>query len=135
MEHHAVGDAQVGAEEAEREARVEEDQVDLVSLTVARTAASGRRGEEEDGAGHPFDGDAALGLLGVELCGAGVRRRRQHHVRRVETTPQLPEVALDPAHLGREVVGDQEVTLHDVATGVVGAARAVHPVRLSRRGC
>ena len=114
MEDHPVGDAEVRAEEPERERRVEQDQVDPVLIDApAHGAASTRGGEEEDGLGHPLDVDPPPGLLGVEGCGTVVRRCGEDHVGGgVEPLPQLPQVTLDTADLGREVVGDEEVALH-----------------------
>ena len=66
MEDDAVGDAEVWAQEPEREHGVEQDQVDLVPGRGALTAATGRGGKEEGRARHPLDVDAPFGLRGVE---------------------------------------------------------------------
>ena len=101
-------------EEAERENRIQQDQVDLVLLD--RGAHGGQRvgrREEEDLAGHALDADAPLGLRGVEGGGPVVRRRSQDHEGgRVEPAPQVPEVVLNATDLGGEVVRDEEVSFH-----------------------
>ena len=110
----AVGDVEVRPEQAERERGVEQDEVDLVLLD--RGAHGGQRvgrREEEDLAGHALNADAPLGLRGVEGGGPVVGGRGEDHEGgRVEPAPQVPEVVLDAADLGREVVGDEEVALH-----------------------
>ena len=64
-------------------------------------------------AGHPFDAHAPGGLRGVEGGGVVVGGGGQHDEGGgVEPAPEVPEVVLDAADLGREVVGDEQVTLH-----------------------
>ncbi len=61
VEDDAVGQIEPGPEQPEREGGIEQDEVDPV---VTRAGAHGgqrrRRREVQDGAGHPFDVDAAL---------------------------------------------------------------------------
>ena len=48
------------------------------------------------------------GCCAIPRAGAGVRRREHRRLVRREPTPQLVEVRLDAADLGREVVGDEQ---------------------------
>ena len=117
MQHHRVGDPEPGADETEGEHGIEDDQVRADPSRRITDPLDQRRPGDEHAARDPFDADAASGLLPIEGRGVGVGAGREHRERLgVEAPPQLPEVGLDPSHLGREVVGHQQVGHPSVPT-------------------
>jgi hypothetical protein len=111
--------AEPGPEGADGKGRVEQDQLgaDVVGQGVDAPAEAGP-GQEEL-LGRPVD---PVGLLGVPLGGTGPRGGEDGDVLGREPAPQLPEVRLDPAELGREVVGDEQVAGHGARRWAAQAA-------------
>jgi hypothetical protein len=100
----------------------------LVDAT-AHTLQGVRRREVKGRLGHSFDDEPMRLLLGIEGGRIGVRRRGEHHEGfRIEALPQLPEVALDAAHLGWEVIRHQQVTPHRGSQPRLGW----YPIRFDR---
>ena len=120
VQDHAVGTSQVGAQEADREGRVQDHELgaDLVGQRVDAAGEEGLREQHRVPAAHHPEG-----LVGVELGGPVVGRGEDGERLCGQPPPQLPEVGLDPAELGREVVGDEEV-LHPVPTRASSRSRA-----------
>ena len=50
-----------------------------------------------------------VGLIGIPGGAVGMRRGEHGERAGVEAPPELPQHRLDPAHLGGEVVGDEQV--------------------------
>ena len=95
-----------GPEEAERQGRVEDDELgaDLVGERVDLATQDGVRQQHRLLAAHDPEG-----LLGIPGGGAVVRRGEDGDLVGGQPAPQLPQVGLDAAELRREVVGDEQV--------------------------
>src|SRR6185437_13354615 len=97
VQDDAVGNVEPGTQQAERQGRVQQDEVDLVlPHRRAHPGQRGRRREEEDGPRDPLDAHTPFRLRRVERGGTFVRGGGQHYVGpRVETLPQVREIVLD----------------------------------------
>ena len=137
MQHDAVAAAQRGADEAERAGP---------GRARRRRRRPRRPAGRSGGAGAAWAAAPARGVRttrngwrGVALGRAVVRRGEHDELVGRQPPPQLPQVRLDAADLGREVVGDEQVP-HDRrrgaarrATVAVGRGRRRAPTPRARR--
>ena len=119
---NCVRKRQAAGEQPERERRIEHHQLGSGLGGRRLDAAQERRRGEQHAPGTPH---REL-LRGVELFRTWVRGRQDRGAPCGQTTPELPQVVLDAAELGRKVVGDEQV-LHCVASEARSASRDSRP--------
>src|SRR5581483_5920047 len=90
---------------ADREHRIDEDHVGTQLARERVDVARERRRRQQERLLRAHD---AVRLLGVEGRVTVVRRRQHGRVRGRQPPPQLAQVRLDAAELGREVVRDEQ---------------------------
>jgi hypothetical protein len=104
VQNDRVGQTQGRPDETERDGRIQDHQSGTdVGGEVADPAGKDGVGEQNR---LPRALDAK-GLAAVEALGVGIRTGQDGDVFGGQAAPQLPEVRLYAADLGREVVGDK----------------------------
>ena len=125
-DHEVRSVAQARSDEPEREHRIDEHDVGA-DLTRERAGALRHRARRQQHARlHPFDAEVERG---VERGRAGMRRGEHGRLPRRQSLPQLREVRLDAADLGREVVGDEQRGQRAAYAGVGSGATAIDRLR------
>ena len=104
-DHDVRSSAQPRADQPEREHRIDEDHVGPYLAGQRVGPARHRARRPQHGALHALD---AEGEAGVELRRVRVRCGEHRRLLGRQPLPELRQVRLDPADLGREVVGDEE---------------------------
>ena len=114
MKDDGIRQAEAGPDQPERQRRVEHDERGAGVGGFLADPPDERRRREQHGVRCAVHGEG----LGSVPSAAGLLPGGQNgDVARRQSTPQLPQVGLDPADLGREVVGDEEVAHHADLTG------------------
>jgi hypothetical protein len=135
VEDQGSGDGQLGDQRTEREGWVDHDQIWIKAIDrmLDRSKGPSRR-EVERRTAHPFDLDPPLPLLLIKRVSTRIRSSGEHSKRfGVQSTPELPEVALDASDLRREVVRDQKVTALGHQLGLLGLISHRSPLEPERR--